>query len=104
MLFRSGLDTLPMPRQTDAIVPTPVIPVQAADQAVIAERRLAHVLQERIDELKQERDTLLADRERSNNRIEDLNIKLAKAEMELDLWRAGRLTSAAPDRQPGEGE
>lgn len=79
---RRGLDNLPLPRPNEAVVPTAVIPRQAADEQVIAERRMIARLEQDIAEYK-------ARLERSEADREDYLRKLIAAETELKMWRDG---------------
>lgn len=89
-----GFDMLPMPRNTEAIVPTPVIPVQAADNALMGERRALEILREetqaRLDEYRElveyERNRASQERQRyeeSNKRALELERELGKLEGRL---------------------
>ena len=83
-----GFDMLPMPRNTEAIVPTPVIPVQAAENALIGERRALEILREETQtQLAAYRDLVEYERERyelSNKRVHELEREVGKLEGRLE--------------------
>lgn len=87
-----GLDTLPMPRQTDAIVPTPVIPVQAAEAALRGKQDELEIYRERLQELRElveyERQRANQERERldlSTDKIAQLNHKIGSLETKVEM-------------------
>ena len=87
---RKGFSNLPLPRNAEQVVPTAVIPRQAAEEVILAERQILnqHIqwLEGRVDELKDE----LADvRSSSEEKVETLTRKLIEAETELKLWKQG---------------
>jgi predicted RNase H-like nuclease (RuvC/YqgF family) len=79
---RRGFGMLPYPRQDEAVAQTRMIPMRAADEAVIAERRIIAILEERIEELKGQLNT-------SETERESLLRKLIQAETELHMWKDG---------------
>lgn len=79
---QQGFDTLPMPVQTEVIAPTQMIPMRAADEAVIAERRIIAMLETQVQEYKERAERSEADRE-------EYMRKWIAAETELKLWREG---------------
>lgn len=96
---RQGFDKLPLPQNAENVVPMAVIPRQAAEDVIRAERQILnehiHWLEERVDELKGE----LADvRTTSETKIETITRKLIEAETELKMWQKGWRPPA------GEGE
>ena len=81
-------DLPPMPEAPPGVAEFPVVPAAAADAALSTERRALlreiALLQERLDDYESQRN---ADQET----ILDLTRRLAEAETELRLFRAGRL-------------
>lgn len=87
---RKGFQNLPLPQNAENVVPMAVIPRQAAEDVIRAERQILsehiHWLEERVDELKNE----LADvRITSETKIEAITRKLIEAETELKMWQKG---------------
>src|SRR3990167_1856110 len=82
-----GLDTLPMPRQTDAIVPTPVIPIQAAEAALRGKQDALEIMREEMRERLQEmRELVEYERSRATderNRYEASNEKVRELERQV---------------------
>jgi len=87
-----GFDMLPMPRNTEAIVPTPVIPVQAAEAAVRGKQDELEIYRERLQELRElveyERQRANQERERldlSTDKIAELNHKIGSLETKVEM-------------------
>lgn len=89
-----GLPDLPIENQMANV---PVVPVAAADAALSSERRgllrEIQLLTGRIDELEAEAKDRRASDERYLREIGELKSELSASQMELKLWREGRLKS-----------
>jgi DNA-binding transcriptional MerR regulator len=87
---RRGFQYLPFPTAPDGTLPVAMMPREAAETAIIAERKIMaeHIrwLEARVDELKDELET---ERNNSSTKIDELTRKLIEAQTELRLWKEG---------------
>ncbi len=85
-----GFDMLPLPTSSNNTAIFPVVSREAAETAVVSERKIMaeHIrwLEGRVDELKGE---LKEVRVESTGKIDHLTRKLIEAETELNMWRKG---------------
>lgn len=76
----------------------------AAQETINADARVEQLLRDQIAELKGELAENRRRRQDDDKENEELLKRLIKAEVELELWRAGRLTRIAADPAPPAGE
>ena len=87
-----GFDVLPLPQNNEAIVPTRVIPLQAAEAAVRGKQDELDLYRERLQELRDlveyERQRANQERERldlSTDKIAELNHKIGGLETKVEM-------------------